>query len=60
MATIIGKRVLITTNDSDEYDQWGIVKLFDGDSYHIAIANSSTTSKVFDRNEFRVIRDWNK
>jgi len=57
MTKLIGKKVIITTKGSMEYDQWGIVKFFDGDSYHIAIANSSSITQIFDRDEFRVPRN---
>ena len=53
---LIGKFVTITNRQSWAYDQWGIVKYFDGTYYHIALYNGTETL-VFERNEFRVRRN---
>ena len=52
---LIGKEVIITTRDSWAFDQWGIVKMFDGEYYHIAIYNGDPCL-IFTRDEFRVPR----
>lgn len=53
---LIGREVIITTRDSWAFDQWGIVKMFDGEYYHVAIYNDPNTALVFTRDEFRVPR----
>lgn len=37
--------------------EWGIIKHFDGEFYHIAIANGCDSVPVFSRNEFIVKRN---
>lgn len=54
---LIGKKVIITAKDSWAFDQWGAVKMFDGDYYHIAIYNDPEGPVlIFTRDEFRVPR----
>lgn len=53
---LIGKKVIITNKDSWAFDQWGTVKMFDGEYYHIAIYNDPDTVLIFTRDEFRVPR----
>lgn len=53
---LIGKKVYITAKDSWACGEWGIIKMFDGDYYHIAIANEENMDLVFTRNEFRLPR----
>ena len=53
---LIGREVIITTRDSWAFDQWGTVRMFDGEYYHIAIYNDPVTTLIFTRDEFRVPR----
>ena len=53
---LIGKRVVIKNKDSIYYGEWGIVKYFDGECYHIAIADDRKNLVIFDRDEFIVRR----
>lgn len=55
--SLIGKEVTITAGWSK--GEWGIVKHYDGDLYHIALWNGDTAT-VFARNEFRVKREKKK
>ena len=59
MSNLIGKKVTITAKDSLYYDDWGIIKYFDGEYYYVAIANSSDEQVVFERDEFVVHRNKN-
>lgn len=52
---MIGREVIIISKSSWAYGEWGVIKHFDGDYYHIAIANGEPIL-VFKRNEFRVRR----
>ena len=52
----IGKFAFITDPDSIYYREWGEIMDFDGDVYHIAIAQDSKSTVVFDRDQFRVPR----
>lgn len=52
---LIGKAAIII-KASDQYKgEWGIIKHFDGDYYHIALWNGDT-SLIFSRDEFRIPR----
>lgn len=53
---LIGKIAFITDKDSMYYGEWGTIVDFDGDLYHIAIANGMDSIPVFGRKEFRVRR----
>lgn len=53
---LVGKRVYIIDKESIYYGEWGIVAHYDGDSYHIRIANGSDSVPVFDRKQFMVPR----
>ena len=54
-AALMGKEATITDPNSDYYGEWGIIKGFDGDYYHIALWNGDTCL-AFARSEFRVKR----
>ena len=56
---MIGREVIIISKSSWAYGEWGVIKHFDGDYYHIAIANGEPIL-VFKRNEFRVRRKNDK
>lgn len=53
---LIGKRAIITDPESMYCGEWGIIDHYDGDVYHIKIANGSDSVPVFDRNQFKVPR----
>lgn len=53
---LIGKRAIITDTESIYCGEWGIIANYDGDVYHIKIANGNDTMPVFDRNQFKVPR----
>ena len=54
---LIGLKAHITDKDSQYYGEWGTITHFDGDCYHIAIANGTNSVPMFDRNQFRVKRN---
>lgn len=54
---LIGKLVKIKSRDSDYDGEWGVIKYFDGDDYHIAPWNDSRMAMIFSRNEFVVKGD---
>ncbi len=56
---LIGKKAYITDRSSWAYGEWGIIRDFDGEYYHIAIANGKE-ELVFMRNEFKVKREVKK
>lgn len=53
---LIGKYVTITARESWAYGEWGTVKMFDGEYYHIAPWNDDRVELIFTRDEFRVRR----
>lgn len=53
---LIGKEVTITTKDSWVFGEWGIVKMYDGEYYHIAILGDEKCLLIFERKEFKVNR----
>ena len=53
---MIGKLVIIKNKDSIYHGEWGIIKHFDGEYYHIAIADDSKNLVIFERDEFTVRR----
>jgi hypothetical protein len=59
MAKVIvnGTRVEIRSPESQDNGQWGIVKRFDGEHYHIAIYNGINDTHVFLRSELLVRRN---
>lgn len=50
----IGKGCYITAKESFYHDEWGIIKHFDGEYYHIAIRNDQNCCPIFTRNEIRI------
>ena len=52
----IGKFCYITDQLSIFHGDWGIIKDFDGEFYHVAIANGALTLPIFKRNEIRIPR----
>jgi len=56
MDDLVQKKVLITDKTSDYYDEWGHIIEFDGDSYHVAIADGKDSVPIFYRDQFRVYK----
>lgn len=52
----IGKKCYITNKDSIYYGEWGIIKAFDGEYYHVAIADGKSSLPIFERDEIRIPR----
>lgn len=50
----IGKKCYIINKDSFYFGEWGIIKHFDGEYYHIAIANGTQAEPIFKRDEIRI------
>jgi len=53
-----GKVVVIKSPESMYNGEWGVVKYFDGEYYHVAIANGNDCP-IFDRNELKVPKNQN-
>lgn len=53
---LIGKRAIITDRESIYFEEWGIVAFYDGDLYHIRIANGGDSVPVFARDQFKIPR----
>ena len=54
MPNLKNKFCYITNKDSLYYNDWGIIKEFDGDDYHIAINNGLDSLPIFKRGEFTI------
>lgn len=52
-----GTQVTIINKDSIHYKDWGIVRHFDGDRYHVGMFGSEKDTPIFDRDELRVKRN---
>ena len=53
---LIGRRVYITDAQSWYFGEWGIVADYDGEVYHVRIANGDGAMPIFDRDQFKVPR----
>ena len=53
---LVGKRVVVTDKESIYCGEWGIIDHFDGELYHVKIANGGDSMPAFDRDQFRVPR----
>lgn len=51
---LIGKKVIIIDKESFYYNEWGIVKDFDGKYYYVAIANGNDNIPIFTRNQIKL------
>lgn len=51
----VGTKVYIKAPGSWCDGEWGIVKYFDGDNYHVAIANGNDCP-IFERRELRIMK----
>jgi len=49
--SLVGKKVTIKASGD-----WGIVRMIEGDVYHIGLFGDTRSSMVFDRSEFTVAR----
>ena len=56
-SNLIEKIAYIKNKESIFYKEWGVIKYFDGDYYHIAIANDNKVANIFDRKEFTIRRN---
>lgn len=56
----IGKKCYITNKDSIYFGEWGTIKHFDGEYYHVAIADGTNCLVVFARDEIRIPRSQNR
>ena len=56
MTKLIGKEAKITNKDSWWFEQYGIIKGFDGEYYHIAMTGDDNCVCIFERSEFKVRR----
>ena len=54
---LIGKKAYITDPESWYFGEWGIIAHYDGEVYHIKIANGKDGMPIFDRNQFWVPRN---
>jgi len=56
MTKLIGEKAYIKNKDSIYFEEWGIIKHFDGEYYYIAIANGCDSLLIFERDEFVIRR----
>ena len=59
MSKLIGKRCYIIDTNSIYYNEWGIIKHYDGEFYHVAIANGTDSIPAFDRKQIKIPRKQN-
>jgi hypothetical protein len=52
--SLIDRKVFITDKDSIYYNEWGTVKHYDGEYFHIAIADETDHLPIFNRDQFTV------
>lgn len=53
----IGKLCYIKNKESIYFEEWGVIKHFDGELYHVAIANGCESMAAFDRSEIHIPRN---
>ncbi len=56
MKDCIAKKCYVIDKLSIYYKEWGIIKDFDGEYYHVAIANGNNLP-IFERNQIRIPRN---
>jgi hypothetical protein len=56
MTKLVEKEAKITNKDSWWFEQYGIIKGFDGEYYHIAMTGNDDCVCTFERSEFKVRR----
>jgi hypothetical protein len=54
---LIGKKIIITDKESIYYNEWAIIKYFDEQQYHVAIANGTDSMPIFDRDQFKIMKE---
>jgi hypothetical protein len=52
----VGKMCYVKDRNSIYFNEWGIIKDFDGDWYHVSMLNDKNLIVIFDRNEIRIPR----
>ena len=57
---MIGKVAFVTDTESIYRGEWGIIDHYDGECYHLKIANGSGAMPMFDRDQLYVPRQQNK
>jgi len=57
MKNLENKKVQITDKESIYYGEWGIIKKYDGEYYHIAIANGEDDLPIFNRDQFKICKE---
>lgn len=57
MSKVIGKKCFVVDKESDYHNEWGIIKHYDGEFYHVAIANGTDTVPIFDRKQIKIPRN---
>jgi len=60
MNKLIGKKIIITDKDSQFFSEWGYITDFDGEQYHVSIANGKDIYPIFDRDQFKVVKGEQK
>lgn len=60
MSKVIGRKCFIIDKESFYYNEWGIIKDYDGEFYHVAIANGVDAVPVFDRKQIKIPRNQDK
>lgn len=53
---LLGKKVIITNKEHTDYQNWEIIKAYDGEYFHVAMNNDDRACLVFARDEFKVKR----
>ena len=51
---LIGRKVYIIDKDSQYYGEWGVILHFDGEQYHVSIAEGNNATPIFDRDQFKL------
>lgn len=51
----VGKKCFIIDRESPYYKEWGIIKHYDGEDFHVAIANGNNLP-IFERKQIRIPR----
>lgn len=57
MSKLIGKKCFVIDKDSIYYNEWGVIKFFDGEFYHVAIAKGKDTIPIFNRKQIKIPRN---
>lgn len=56
VSRMIGKVAYVTDPESIYHGEWGIIDHYDGECYHLKIANGSGSMPMFDRDQLYVPR----